>query len=44
VRLADLGWPLIEQAIARGRPLEADASGRTPGGGTVPVAWRIGEG
>jgi hypothetical protein len=44
VRLADLGWPLIEQAIARGRALEADASGRKPGGGTVPIAWRLGEG
>jgi hypothetical protein len=43
VRLADLDWPLIEQAIAAGRPLEADASGRKPGGGTVPVAWRLGE-
>jgi hypothetical protein len=43
MRLADLDWPLIEQAIAENRPLEADASGRKPGGGTVPVAWRLGE-
>ena len=41
MRLADLDWPLIEQAIARGTPVEADASGRQPGGGTVPVAWRL---
>jgi hypothetical protein len=43
VRLTDLDWSLIEQAIARGAPLEADVSGSKPGGGTVPVAWRIGE-
>lgn len=43
MRLADLDWPLIEQAIERGVPLEADASGRKPGGGTVPVAWRLGQ-
>src|SRR6478752_6532935 len=42
VRLSDLDWPLIEQAIARGVPLEADASGRKAGGGTVPVIWRLG--
>jgi hypothetical protein len=42
IRLADLDWPLIEEAIARGVPLEADASGRKAGGGTVPVAWRLG--
>jgi hypothetical protein len=42
IRLIDLDWPLIEQAIERGVPLEADASGRKPGGGTVPVAWRLG--
>jgi hypothetical protein len=38
LRLTDLDWPLIEQAIARAVPLEADASGREAGGGTVPVA------
>ncbi len=43
MRLADLDWPLIERAIERGVPLEADASGRKPGGGTVPVSWRLGE-
>jgi hypothetical protein len=43
VRRGDLAWPLIEQAIARGGALEADASGRKPGGGTVPVAWRLAE-
>jgi hypothetical protein len=42
MRLADLDWPLIEQAIAHDRPLEADASGRKAGGGTVPVDWRLG--
>jgi hypothetical protein len=41
MRLADLAWPQIEEAIRRGQPLEADASGRKPGGGTVPVAWRL---
>ena len=43
VRLSDLDWPLIEQAIARDLPLEADASGRKAGGGTVPVHWKLGE-
>lgn len=43
VRLADLEWPLIEQAIERSVPLQADASGRKAGGGTVPVEWRLGE-
>jgi hypothetical protein len=42
VRLADLDWPQIDEAIARGLPLEADASGRKAGGGTVPVTWRLG--
>jgi hypothetical protein len=42
IRLIDLDWRLVEQAIERGVPLEADASGRKPGGGTVPVAWRLG--
>jgi hypothetical protein len=41
VRLTDLDWPIIEQAIAGGVAVEADASGRQAGGGTVPVAWRI---
>ena len=43
VRLIDLDWLQIEEAIALGRPLEADAIGRKPGGGTVPVMWKIGE-
>ncbi len=42
-RLKDLDWPLIRQAQAEGRPLEADMSGRKPGGGTVAVAWRLGD-
>lgn len=40
-RLKDLDWPLIRQAQAEGRVLEADMSGRKPGGGSVPVAWRL---
>lgn len=40
-RLKDLDWPLIRQAQAEGRALEADMTGRKPGGGTVPVAWRL---
>ena len=43
VRLADLAWPLIDRAIAGSVPLEADASGRKAGGGTVPVVWQLGE-
>ena len=43
VRLTDLDWPQIEEAIARGVPLEADASGRKAGGGMVPVEWRLGD-
>ena len=43
MRLTDLDWPQIEEAIRRGLPLEADTSGRNPGGGTVPVAWRLAE-
>lgn len=43
VRLTDLDWRRIDAAIAKGAPLEADASGRKAGGGTVAVAWRIGE-
>ena len=43
MRLTDLDWPLIEKAIERGLPLEADASGRKAGGGTVPIEWRLGE-
>jgi hypothetical protein len=42
MRLTDLDWPLIDEAIGRGVPLEADASGRKAGGGTVPVDWRLG--
>lgn len=41
MRLSDLDWPLVEQAIASAMPLEADASGRKPGGGKVPVDWRL---
>ncbi len=43
VRLTDLEWPQIEEAIAKGATLEADASGRKAGGGTVPVEWRVAE-
>jgi Family of unknown function (DUF5990) len=40
-RLSDLDWPLIRAAQAAGRPLVADLTGRSPGGGRVPVAWRL---
>lgn len=43
-RLKDLDWPQIREAQAKGRPLEADMTGRKPGGGTVAVAWRLGDG
>jgi hypothetical protein len=42
VRLTDLEWSTIEEAIARDATLEADASSRKPGGGRVAVAWRLG--
>lgn len=44
VRLKDLDWPQIRSAQAQDRPLEADTTGRKPGGGTVAVAWRLGDG
>ena len=40
-RLSDLDWPLIEAAQAADRPLVADLTGRAPGGGRVPVVWRV---
>lgn len=40
-RLKDLDWPLLHTAQASGKALEADMSGRRPGGGTVPVEWRL---
>lgn len=43
VRLTDLDWSQVNEAIERGVPLEADASGRKAGGGTTPVQWRLGE-
>ena len=43
-RLADIDWPLIHAAQAAGRPLIADLTGRAPGGGRVPVAWRVADG
>jgi len=42
-RLTDIDWALVRAAQASGRPLEADMSGRAPGGGKVPVAWRLAE-
>ena len=42
-RHADIDWPLIHAAEAAGRPLEADLTGRPPGGGRVPVDWRLAE-
>jgi hypothetical protein len=43
IRLTDLDWPMLEEAIAHGVPLEADASGRKAGGGMVPVTWKLTE-
>lgn len=40
-RLADLDWLLVREAQAAGKPLEADLSGRRPGGGRVPIQWRV---
>ncbi len=40
-RLCDIDWPLIRAAEASGRPLVADMTGRPPGGGRVPVRWRV---
>jgi hypothetical protein len=40
-RLGDIDWPLIRAAQTAGRPLVADLTGRRPGGGRVPVAWRV---
>ena len=40
-RLSDLDWPLIRAAQEAGRPLVADLTGRAPGGGRVPVNWRL---
>jgi len=41
-RLSDLDWPLIRAAQAEDRPLEADLTGRAPGGGRRAVEWRLG--
>lgn len=41
-RLTDIDWPLVREAQARDLPLEADMTGRAPGGGRVPVRWRVG--
>lgn len=41
VRLSDLDWQLVRGAQALDLPLEADMTGRAPGGGRVPVTWRI---
>jgi hypothetical protein len=41
VRLGDLDWRLVREAQAAGKPLEADMSGRGPGGGRVKVEWRV---
>jgi hypothetical protein len=40
-RLSDLDWPLVRAAQAADRPLVADLTGRSPGGGRVPVDWRL---
>jgi hypothetical protein len=41
-RLADIDWKLVQAAETAGQPLVADLTGRKPGGGKVPVAWRLG--
>ena len=43
VRLADIDWAMVRDAQLKAVPLEMDASGRQPGGGNVPVAWRVGQ-
>lgn len=40
-RLKDIDWALVRAAQTDGKRLMADMSGRKPGGGTVPVAWRL---
>lgn len=40
-RLSDIGWPLVREAQATGKVLEADLSGRSAGGGRIPVQWRL---
>lgn len=40
-RLGDIDWPLIHAAQAAARPLIADLTGRPPGGGRIPVVWRV---
>lgn len=42
-RLGGIGWPIIEQARAEGRPLVADMSGWRPHDGRGQVAWRLGD-
>jgi hypothetical protein len=42
-RLADIDWSLVRAAQAAGRPLVADLTGRSPGGGRKPVNWRVAE-
>jgi len=40
-RLGDIDWAQIRAAQACDRPLVADLTGRPPGGGRIPVAWRL---
>jgi hypothetical protein len=40
-RLCDIHWPLVRAAQAAGRPLEADMTGKGPGGGRRVVEWRL---
>ncbi len=42
-RLKDIDWSLLHAALASGKALEADLSGRRAGGGNVPVEWRLAE-
>lgn len=41
IRLVDVDWQLIRTAQTEGKVLETDTSGRAPGGGQVPVSWRL---
>lgn len=41
VRLGDLDWATIRAGQYDGKCLEADLSGRQPGGGNVAASWRV---
>ncbi len=43
-RLSGIDWPLVQAALAEGRPLVADLSGWTPHDARRQVAWRLADG